>query len=294
MNPYFLEENFENDFPYTDLACERRRADTSIAGVDYKREMGILGVWERIKISSAEGARSIGRPMGIYDTLELDRMDLLDSESIEDAQDEIARELCYLLDVADVIPDRLLVVGLGNPHLTPDTVGTESARRVKPTMHIKEFDQKFFTSLDCSEIAVTTPGVAATSGMDAFVTIRGICDTIEPDAVIVIDSLAARAPERLGRTIQICNTGITPGSGLGNARVGLNHSTVGAPIIAIGVPTVIDSRVFKCDAQNDESTSGEGHSAERMFVSPKEINDIVVSAGKIIGGGINQAFGIYS
>lgn len=294
MKPYFFNKEYERIFPYTDLACERRRANTSIAGVDYKREVGLFGIWERIKISSPEGARNIGRPEGIYDTLELERMDLLDDEEIEDAQDEVSRELCYLLDVADVIPDRLLIVGLGNPNLTPDAVGSESAKWVKPTMHIKEIDNESFRSLECSEIAVTAPGVAATSGMDAYVTIRGICDTIEPDAVIVIDSLAARAPERLGRTIQICNTGIVPGSGLGNARIELTHNSIGAPVIAIGVPTVIDSRVFGEVTLSEAKSKISGSLCEKMFVSPKEINEIVSAAGKIIGGGINQAFGIFS
>ena len=284
MQPYFFSKDFENDLPYTDLACERRRVNTTVAGIDYKREIGLGGIWERIKISSEEGARSIGRPIGIYDTLELERMDRLDDEEIEDAADEVARELCYLFDVAEVIPDKLLIVGLGNPTLTPDAVGAESAKRVKPTMHIKEMDEHAFRTLECSEIAVTTPGVAATSGMDAYITIRGICDTIDPDAVIIVDALAARSPERLGKTIQICNTGILPGGGLGNARIELNQKSLGAPTIAIGVPTVINSRAFK---------DGESSLVDGMFVSPKEIGQIVSAAGKIIGGGINQAFGVF-
>ncbi len=289
---YFYERDYAADFPYTDLACERRRADTDIPGVNYKKEISPGGTWERIKITSAEGARSIGRPTGIYDTLQVARMDMLDRDGIDDAIDEVARELCHLCEACDILPGRLLVVGLGNPTLTPDAVGTECARRVKATMHIKEFDERFFENLECSEIAVAAPGVRAFSGMDASTTVMGLCNAIKPDAVLVIDSLAARSAERLGSTIQFASTGLCPGSGIGNASVPLTEKTLGAPVIAIGVPTMIDSRMFWYDAAGENADAqGAGPS---MFVCPKEICEIVEVAGEIIAGGINQAFGLYS
>lgn len=287
MYGYFTERNYKGDLPYTDLACERRTADPDIAGVEYKREKAIGGCWERIKITSREGADAIGRPMGIYDTLEVGRMDLMDEEAIADAADEIARELCYIFDATDIFPQRILVAGLGNPDLTPDALGCESAKIVKPTLHIRDFDRKLFDSLNCAEIAVCTPGVAATSGMDAAITIRGLCQALGPDAVIVVDALASRSSARLGTTIQICNTGVSPGSGLGNPRSPISKDTVGVPVIAVGVPTVIDSRTFCGNCVIDSS------SPRPMFVSPKEINDIVSAAAQVIGGGINQAFGIF-
>ena len=292
MYGYFTDRIYKGDFPYTDLACERRRADTNLPGVEYKKEESLGGSWERIKITSKSGADSIGRPMGIYDTLQVGRMDLLDSEGIADATDEIARELCYLFDASDIFPERILVAGLGNQMLTPDSLGCEAAKAVKPTMHIREHDRRLFENLNCAEIAVITPGVAATSGMDAAMTIKGICEVIGPDAVIVIDALASRSAHRLGSTIQICNTGVSPGSGLGNPRTAISQITVGVPVIAIGVPTVIDSRMFNYDPYNKRER-GKEEIIHSMFVSPKEINEIVLSAAKIIGGGINQAFGIY-
>ena len=291
MYGYFTERNYKGDFPYTDLAAERRRADTELAGVEYSRSPGIIGSWERIKITTKRGAESIGRPIGIYDTLNIGRMDLLDAESIFDARDEIARELCYLFDASDVFPERILVAGLGNPALTPDSVGAESARAVKPTMHIRDMNRRMFENLHCAEIAVCTPGVAATSGLDAAVTIRGLCEAIGPDAVIVIDALASRSVERLGTTVQICNTGIAPGSGLGNPREAISQDTVGVPVIAIGVPTIIDSRMFYYNPSGERKPKPEV--CPSMFVSPKEINEIVSAAALIIGGGINQAFGIF-
>ena len=277
-------QNYFNDpLNESDLACERRRADTSLSGVKYQREFTAGGVWERIRITDADGARSIGRPQGNYDTLSLDRMDLLDAESLEDAAEQIARELCRLLDGVAVSPSRLLIVGLGNRELTPDSVGPRTAELVNATMHIREYDERAFSALDCSEIAVVSPGVSADSGLDSALFISGICDLVRPDAIIAIDSLAARSEERLGRTVQLSDTGIFPGSGIGNPRGAINEKTVGAPVIAIGVPTVIDARLFAGDADVR---------GEAMFVSPKEINGIVKAAAKIISGGINQAFGI--
>ena len=288
----YTERDYERDFPYTDLASERRRADVTLAGVDYKRESTPVGGWERIKITSEEGARSIGRPRGIYDTLECSRMDLLSGEEIDDAIEEIARELCYIFDEGGLYADRLLVVGLGNPNLTPDAVGPMAAARVRATMHIKESDERLFSSLECSEIAVCSPGVAASSGMDASLTVRALTEIIKPDAVIAIDALASRSPTRLGRTVQISNTGIMPGSGLGTSASPINERTVGVPVIAIGVPTIIDSRMFWLDAQSESVGVGDAVGVkEAMFVSPKEINEIVEVAAAIIGGGINQAFG---
>lgn len=291
MYGYYTERDYKGDFPYTDLAAERRRADVELAGVEYRKESGIIGNWERIKISTKKGAESIGRPIGLYDTLNIGRMDLLDSESIIDARDEVARELCYIFDASDIFPERILVAGLGNPALTPDSVGAECSKIVKPTMHIREMNRQLFEDLNCAEIAVCIPGVAATSGLDAAVTIRGLCEALGPDAVIVIDALASRSPERLGTTVQICNTGVAPGSGLGNPRQPISIDTVGVPVIAVGVPTIIDSRMFYYNPSGEKKPKPEV--CPSMFVSPKEINEIVSAAALIIGGGINQAFGIY-
>lgn len=292
MYGYYTERDYKGNFPYTDLAAERRRADVELEGVDYRREGGIIGEWERIKITTKKGAESIGRPIGIYDTLNIGRMDLLDSESIMDACDEVGRELCYIFDASDIFPERILVAGLGNPSLTPDSLGCECAKIVKPTLHIRDMNRELFEDLNCAEIAVCTPGVAASSGMDAAVTIRGLCEALGPDAVIVIDALASRAVERLGTTVQICNTGVAPGSGLGNPRQEISIDTVGVPVIAVGVPTIIDSRMFYYNP-NNEKRPLHPESYPSMFVSPKEINEIVDAAALIIGGGINQAFGIY-
>ncbi len=263
----------------SDLACERRRADNNAPGVSYSCERCTVGSWERIRIFSDEGASSIGRPMGNYDTLNTARLDYLDFEGAEDAKNEIAAELCSLFEKNKIFPKRILVAGIGNDALTPDSVGPLAASFVEPTLHISDADKKMFDSLECSEIAVIAPGVCARSGLDSATVAMGICERIMPDAVIAIDALASKSPDRLGTTLQICDTGIFPGTGLGYGKLALSRNTLGVPVIGIGVPTVIDSRLF-------------GDSSNRMFVAPKDINAIVESAAKIIAGGINQAFGI--
>ena len=270
---------------HTDLAVERRRLDTDTEGVDYRIYEGDGGTWESIRIRSDAASKEIGRPIGIYETLNIERMDLLDDVDIDDAKEEIARKLCEIFDTACLIPERILVVGLGNRALTPDSVGPKSADIIKPTMHISEYDKDLFYSLECSEIAVICPGVLATSGMDSTEIVKGVTRRISPDVIIAIDSIASRSVDRLGTTIQISDTGIFPGCGIGNKRQPLSEETLGVPVIAIGVPTVIDSAAFLGDISKKDNYKA-------MIVAPKEIDEITEAAARIIGGAINQAFGI--
>lgn len=269
----------------SDLAAERRRADLSKEGIEYRREAAPIGEWERIKVTTREGEISIGRPIGIYDTLTLPRVDVLDAEAKDDAKEAVARELCRLCDIRKIYPERILVVGLGNPSLTPDSVGSLCAKLVEPTLHISEFDTDMFEALECSEIAVISPGVSSLSGIDSADIVGGVSEKLSPDVVIAIDALAARSPKRLGTTLQFCDTGIHPGAGVGSHKRGIDEELLGVPVIAIGVPTVIDSRLLIEGEDESSGTSG-------MFVCPKEIDVISSAAAEIIAGGINQAFGI--
>ena len=287
MKCYYTDRKEKYVNMFTDLAVERRRANTDVRGVEYRSSECCVGIWECIKISSDEGAKSIGRPKGRYDTLNTGRMDLLSEEEIDDATEEIAKKLCESIDGTSAIAERLLVVGLGNRNLTPDSIGPKAAALVKPTLHIKDFDEEMFESLECSEIAVISPGVTAESGLDSSEIIKGVSRRIRPDAIIAIDAIATRSLERLGSTVQISDTGLFPGSGIGNSKNALTEDTLGIPVIAIGVPTVIDSRIFGL-------SDGAKFMPEKeaMMVSPKEIDEITTNAARIIGGAINQAFGI--
>lgn len=287
MNENYSFDPFRQGDAYdSDLALERRRASTYVEGVDYKRDVCIGGVWERLKVTSAAGERNIGRPIGLYDTLSVPRLDEIMPDDIEDAKDEVARELCRMCDLCDITPMRILVVGLGNHELTPDAVGPASAGEVEATMHIKSNDYDLFESLGCSEICVLCPNVTANSGMPTAEIVKGVADKVKPTLIIAIDSLASRSVERLGSSIQVSSTGIIPGTGVGYAGAAINEELLGAPVLAIGVPTVISAKIL-----TDEQRIGRKN-APTLFVSPKGINKIVRNAAKIIGGGINQAFGV--
>ncbi len=284
MYNYFYGKEYSVE-PYTDLALERRRADLSEDGVEYEKELCPPGTWERVRITSEAGAKSIGRPRGIYDTLSTGRLDTLDDDMAFDAQEQIARRLCMLCDDIAVSPARILVVGLGNPKLTADSVGPKTATRVKPTMHIREYDEEYFYELECSEIAVLSPGVSAFTGLDTGDIVRAVCDKIMPDLVIAVDAITTRSRTRLGNTFQISDTGIFPG-GVGNLKTPITRSSMGVPVIGIGVPTVIDSRLF---SQRNLISELE---FEPLFISPREIDEITDNAAGIIGEAINQAFGL--
>lgn len=274
-----------HDELYTDLACERGRFPTD--GIDYKKERNINGVWERIRVRGEDGEKIIGKPAGLYDSLHTTRLDKMDYEEIMGVTEELAGELCEMVEMSGAVGTNILVVGLGNQYLTPDATGPEVADKVRATRHIAELDEGLFSTLRCAKIAVIKPGVVARSGIDSATVIEGIAKEIKPDLVIAIDSLVARDRERLGATLQISNTGICPGSGLGKAKKEINERTLGATVISIGVPTVISSAAF---SSKKESTR---HS-EDMLVSPKEIGEIVKNAAEIIGGAINLAFGFFS
>lgn len=272
----------------SDLAMERRKASTYVEGVDYKRDVCIGGVWERLKITSSAGEKNVGRPIGLYDTLTLPRLDTIMPDDIEDAKDEIARELCRMCDLCDVSPERILVVGLGNRELTPDAIGPSAADEVDATMHFKAEDPEFFDALGCSEICVVSPDVASNSGINSAEIVKSVANTVKPTVVFAIDSLASRSEERLGNTIQVSNTGIIPGTGVGHRGLKIDEELLGVPVIAIGVPTVISTSSLRDENRNAGKKNSSGY-----FVSPKGINRIVKNGAKIIGGGINQAFGIY-
>lgn len=279
MEHYIFKEEgiFESD-----LALERRKASTYVEGVEYKRDVCLGGVWERLKVTSEAGERNVGRPIGLYDTLTLPRMDTIMPDDIEDAKDEIARELCRMCDLCDVSPERILVIGLGNRELTPDAIGPASADEVEATMHLRKEDPELFGSLGCSEICVFCPDVTSNSGIASAEIVKSVVNAVKPTVVFAIDSLASRSGERLGNTVQVSNTGIIPGTGVGHAGLKIDEELLGVPVIAIGIPTVISTA----------SLSGKEHGRQGFFVSPRGINKIVKNGAKIIGGGINQAFGI--
>ncbi len=267
-----MKKDGENKFA-SDLACERARAEADCDGIEFQRQrLGGL-VTERVLITSEAGERRLKRPKGSYFTLHTGSLEMLTESEAEDAREAIARELCELLYRMRITPARLLVVGLGARELTPDSVGPRTASLVSATMHREDVGE-------APKVAVISPDVTARTGMLAFDTVVGICERIHPDAIIAVDSLACSSHTRLGSCIQISDTGIFPGSGVGEGTYPLNAATVGIPVIAIGTPTILRATVVE--------SGGEG--VESMLVCPRQIDAITDTAARIIAGGINQAF----
>lgn len=268
---------------YSDLATERRRAQPHSCGVEFEKVRCAVGVWERVRITDEEGARALRRPVGSYETLHTDRLDLVDGDIATEISEEISKKLLSFCKRLSVVPNRILAVGLGNPRLTPDSVGPIAAGDILPTMHLQAIDGEYFDALSCSEIAVSIPNVTAESGIDTLHAVRALCREISPRLVILIDSILTSSPERLGSSVQICDTGIAPGSGIGNHSKAINRESLGVPVFSIGVPTVIDARALWEDGCPKNGN---------LLVAPREIDSIVKAAGRIVGEAVNRAFGI--
>jgi spore protease len=239
----------------------------------------------KIVIEDEQGEKALGRPKGSYITAELPPLSD-DEHNTEEKANLLGDELRSLLPEQGTV----LVVGLGNQSVTPDALGPRAAGLVLATRHIRgEFART--TGLDkLRPAAVFVPGVLGQTGVESSEMVKGICDIVKPSAVIVIDALAARSVERLGCTVQICDTGIAPGSGVGNNRMALNRETLGTLVIGLGVPTVVDARTVAVEltGREDAGNAVSPRGAE-MMVTPREIDLIIRRASQLVAMTINAA-----
>lgn len=231
----------------TDLALETRERFVSdhveIPGVSveetYDEEREIRTT--RVVVETENGAKMMGKPVGTYLTIEAPNMAVPD----EDYHREISKKLAE--DIKELVPERkeevsVLVVGLGNREVTPDALGPYVADHLHVTRHIvKEYGKYAMGKDQVYLVSAVVPGVTGQTGMETLEIMKGVVEETEPDFVVAIDALAARNSKRLNRTIQITDTGICPGSGVGNHRLALNSETLGVKVIGIGVPTVVDA-----------------------------------------------------
>ena len=238
----------------TDLALEatesvKKKEAGQLRGVSIE-EYDVMEDVHRSKvvIMSKNAAKSMGKPTGTYITLEAPDL----QESDEDYHREISEELAKQL--RSVLPDignekSILVVGLGNRDVTADALGPSTVDNLFITRHIiREYGKQAYHASKMHQISALVPGVMAKTGMETAEIIKGVIKVTEPDIVIVIDALAARSVKRLNRTVQITDTGIHPGSGVGNHRNALTKESLGIPVIAIGIPMVVDAGTIVCDA----------------------------------------------
>jgi spore protease len=270
----------------TDLAIEaaellRKNDSIELPGVvqrDYETEG--CGVTE-VKISSQEGANRIGKPIGTYLTLELSAIVRRETDAFPRAVHVLSQELSKLLEGKEKAS--ALVVGLGNRMVTPDAIGPRAVDYIMVTRHLIRQSPEHFAPF--RPVSAVTTGVLGTTGVESGELIEAVTKEIRPDFVIAIDALAARSVHRLCSTVQIADTGIVPGSGVGNARKALNQETLGVPVIAIGVPTVVDADTLAMDLTGKHPQK----ELESLLVTPKDIDVLVSDMAKVVGHGVDLA-----
>ena len=235
----------------TDLAIESRE----MVREDQKREVpGVeVDVEEikgmkitRVNIKEEIGQKIMGKPLGNYITFEIPKIREMEKQAQEEVAQEMAKELRDIVQDKITKDDTTLVVGLGNWNITPDALGPKVLSHLMVTRHLLEHIPDFVDE-EVTPVCAIAPGVLGLTGIETSEIIRGVVERIKPKLVIAVDALASRRMERLNTTIQITDTGISPGSGVGNERKALNQETLGIPVIAIGIPTVVDATTLAND-----------------------------------------------
>ncbi|MBQ8338391.1 MAG: GPR endopeptidase [Oscillospiraceae bacterium] len=265
----------------TDLALERREliADSVPDGVSFEEEISDGVKITRIEIKTAEGADAIGKPKGRYITLDLPPLKANPTECEKEIE-LIAKELSPLLPSGCV-----LVAGLGNHNITPDAIGPKTVEFTLSTRHVADTMPQF----NFRPVAAVAPGVMGQTGIETGDVIRGICDKIHADCIIAVDALASKSTHRLGSSVQISDSGICPGSGVGNARRELSEKTLGVPVIAIGVPTVVDALTVALDVNDGEIKEQNSDNLKGLMVTPREIDSLILSVSRVLALAIGRA-----
>ena len=290
------------DLTRSDLACElagREKSHTS--GADWKmREVAGFAISELL-ISTKEAADSLGKPCGRYLTVECGRIDRLSASDKRALAHLLAGELRgtaqRLTHKAVDSSLSVFVAGLGNADLTPDAIGPQTVRRLTATRHLRQYEGELYRATGCSSLSALSPGVLGQTGIETSELLRGAVNSTHPDVIIAIDALTARSCDRLCATVQLSDTGIEPGSGVGNHRRPITYKSMGVPVIALGVPTVVNSATLVWDALQKAGIDGEDtrlqkvlESGKSFFVSPKESDLICESIARLFASAIGLAF----
>lgn len=293
---------------HTDLALEDKERfesdNVEVSGVsveEYYDEEREIRVTE-VKILTENGAKTMRKPIGTYITMEMANLVLPDEEYHKQVAEELAKYVGNVLEI-DKSDYTALVVGLGNRDVTPDALGPHTVECLNVTRHIvREYGKYAMGENEVHMVSAIAPGVMAQTGMETYEIIKGIVEMTHPDVVFVVDALAARNTKRLNRTIQIADTGIHPGSGVGNHRNEISKETLGVPVIAIGVPTVVDAATIVRDTMENLVASLDDDNKYEMiqdliaphlygmFVTPKDIDESIDRIGATIAEGLNILF----
>ncbi len=305
----------------TDLASERRDiyqkvqgAEGELNGIESQKEQinEKLSV-ERVKITNEEGEKAIGKPKGIYTTIDIKNLKIAQEEEINKASEVLAKELGDIISMHIDKQGEILVVGLGNESVTPDALGPKTINEIEVTRHFINYMPQYVKE-GTRMVSAISPGVLGTTGIETVEILKGVVQNINPKLVIVIDALASRSIERISSTIQISDTGIVPGAGVGNTRKEISQETLGVPVIAIGIPTVVELATLVSEGidifierlqekaesneylnrlqQNDkyeEVKEALNVGEYNMIVTPKEIDGLIENMKEIVAQGINLA-----
>ncbi len=304
----------------TDLAVERtniyRKANKleEIDGIETEnQEINENIKVSRVKITNENGEQAIGKKRGVYITIDLKDLKVADEDEIQKASDTLSNELKALIQNHVQSKDDIMVVGLGNIYVTPDSLGPKVINEIDVTRHIIKYLPQYIDE-NARPVTAISPGVLGTTGIETYEILKGIVDNVKPKLLIVIDALASRSIERISSTIQISDTGIVPGAGVGNTRAEISERTLGIPVIALGIPTVVESAVLVNDCldlliekmQNEAKSNvylnglKEQDNYEKikdvlnpqnynMIVTPKEIDDLIENMKDVVARGINMS-----
>lgn len=276
----------------TDLALERREllGKEDISGVESREsDRGNAHVTE-IRITDDEGAEKLGKPKGRYITVEVPPFSD-EAEMLDERLDALKEAIASLIPSEGLV----LVAGLGNDEITPDSFGPKTSRKLLATRHITGEVAHAVGLGDLRPVAGITPGVLGQTGIETGEIIKGVAQSVKPAAVVVVDALASRSLSRLGRTVQLSDTGICPGSGVGNRRAKIDSSVIGVPVISIGVPTVVDAATLALDVlegSGSDMAAAEKNmdpAAREMMVTPREIDLVAERAAKLTALALNCA-----
>ena len=270
----------------TDLALEARDLFGGASAPQVESRESSAGGFPltTVRITGPEGARRLGKPEGTYHTLDLTAVSRREEGVFSRAVEALAGLVSPLLPPEGEV----LVAGLGNRAITPDAVGPRSADRVLVTRHLVEMAPDHFGSF--RKVSALAAGVLGTTGMESGQIVRAVCAATAPAAVIAVDALCARAVERLCASVQVCDTGISPGSGVGNHRFSLDRESLGVPVIAVGVPTVVEGATLCADLLGEEDPDRLSPiPGGTLLVTPKDIDQRVEDMAKVIGFALSLA-----
>ena len=302
----------------TDLALERRdiyrkanNLEDEIPGIKYNVENIGKNKITRVEITSKEGEEALNKKIGNYITIDVNKINNLLEEENQKIVDLLSSEIEKIVDKHIGKSEDILVVGLGNLYSTPDSLGSKVVKKIEITRHIKKYMPQYIDK-NARAISAVAPGVLGMTGIETWEFLKGIVDNINPKLILAIDSLCSRSVNRISKSIQISDTGIVPGGGVGNARVELTKESLGIPVIALGIPTVVDVATITEDGIDlwinnlkekeniDTKILEENNNYESVkeallpsdlnfIVTPKEIDELIENMTEIVSDGINNA-----